>query len=475
MAKILIIDDERAIRSTLREILEYEDYQVVDVDNGIDGLEIVKKDTIDLVLCDIKMGRMDGMEVLTEALQLKPDLPFIMISGHGTVETAVEASKKGAYDFISKPPDLNRLLITVRNALERGTLVTETKVLKRRVSKTREILGESEAIGRINETIERVAPTDARVLITGANGSGKELVARWLHEKSNRANAPLIEVNCAAIPSELIESELFGHEKGSFTSAVKQRIGKFEQADKGTLFLDEIGDMSLSAQAKVLRALQENKINRVGGDKEIEVNVRVIAATNKDLLKEIEAGNFRMDLYHRLSVILIHVPPLSERRSDIPIIAEQFCEEICADYGMPIKKITNGAIDALKSLPWTGNIRELRNMVERLIILSDKSITDKDVYAYANPGGPITEVLETSSANGSSLSASAPNPSSTNGLNHFDQFSSFQEYKDYAEREYIKYKLENNAWNVSKTADDIEIQRSHLYSKIEKYGLKREN
>jgi len=473
MAKILIIDDERAIRSTLREILEYEDYQVQDVDNGIDGLEIIKKDHIDLVLCDIKMGRMDGMEVLTEALTLKPDLPFIMISGHGTIETAVEASKKGAYDFISKPPDLNRLLITVRNALERGTLVTETKVLKRRVSKTREILGESEAISRINETIDRVAPTDARVLITGANGSGKELVARWLHEKSNRANAPLVEVNCAAIPSELIESELFGHEKGSFTSAVKQRIGKFEQADKGTLFLDEIGDMSLSAQAKVLRALQENKITRVGGDKEIEVNVRVIAATNKDLLKEIEAGNFRMDLYHRLSVILIHVPPLSERRSDIPIIADQFCEEICTDYGMPVKKITNGAIDALKTLPWTGNIRELRNMVERLIILSDKSITEKDVYAYANPGGPIAEQLASPSDDSSNASTSTPAPA--NGFNHFDQFSSFQEYKDYAEREYIKYKLENNAWNVSKTADDIEIQRSHLYSKIEKYGLKREN
>ncbi|HWV75232.1 MAG TPA: sigma-54 dependent transcriptional regulator [Pseudosphingobacterium sp.] len=471
MTKILIIDDERAIRSTLREILEYEDYHVVDVDNGIDGLEILKKDTIDLVLCDIKMGRMDGMEVLSEAQMIKPDLPFIMISGHGTVETAVEASKKGAYDFISKPPDLNRLLITVRNALERGNLVTETKVLKRRVSKTREILGESEAISKIKETIERVAPTEARVLITGANGSGKELVARWLHEKSNRANAPLIEVNCAAIPSELIESELFGHEKGSFTSAVKQRIGKFEQADKGTLFLDEIGDMSLSAQAKVLRALQESKITRVGGDKEIEVNVRVIAATNKDLQKEIEAGNFRMDLYHRLSVILIHVPPLSERRSDIPIIAEQFCEEICSDYGMPIKKISNGAIDALKSLPWTGNIRELRNMVERLIILSDKAITDKDVYAYANPGGPTMEPSPSTESTGKAESST----SLITGFNHFDQFASFQEYKDYAEREYIKYKLENNAWNVSKTADDIEIQRSHLYSKIEKYGLKREN
>lgn len=477
MAKILIIDDERAIRSTLREILEYEDYQVIDVDNGIEGLEVIKKDNIDLVLCDIKMGRMDGMEVLTEALLIKPDIPFIMISGHGTIETAVEASKKGAYDFISKPPDLNRLLITVRNALERGNLVTETKVLKRRVSKTREILGESDAISRIKETIDRVAPTDARVLITGANGSGKELVARWLHEKSNRVNSPLIEVNCAAIPSELIESELFGHEKGSFTSAVKQRIGKFEQADKGTLFLDEIGDMSLSAQAKVLRALQENKITRVGGDKEIEVNVRVIAATNKDLLKEIEAGNFRMDLYHRLSVILIHVPPLSERRSDVPIIAEQFCDEICTEYGMPIKKITSPAVEALKALPWTGNIRELRNMVERLIILSDKSITDKDVYAYANPGGPMSgptslPTNDHGSANGSATSI--PNGTG-NSLNHFDQFSSFQEYKDYAEREYIKYKLENNSWNVSKTADDIEIQRSHLYSKIEKYGLKREN
>jgi len=476
MAKILIIDDERAIRSTLREILEYEDYQVIDVDNGIDGLDVIKKDTIDLVLCDIKMGRMDGMEVLTEALLIKPDLPFIMISGHGTVETAVEASKKGAYDFISKPPDLNRLLITVRNALERGNLVTETKVLKRRVSKTREILGESDAIGRIKETIDRVAPTDARVLITGANGSGKELVARWLHEKSSRANSPLIEVNCAAIPSELIESELFGHEKGSFTSAVKQRIGKFEQADKGTLFLDEIGDMSLSAQAKVLRALQENKITRVGGDKEIEVNVRVIAATNKDLLKEIEVGNFRMDLYHRLSVILIHVPPLSERRSDVPIIAEQFCEEICTDYGIPVKKITTSAIDALKALPWTGNIRELRNMVERLIILSDKSITDKDVYAYANPSGPMSGPVPETVENGLNTNGVTTNGSSLlSGLNHFDQFSSFQEYKDYAEREYIKYKLENNAWNVSKTADDIEIQRSHLYSKIEKYGLKREN
>lgn len=449
--KILIIDDERAIRSTLREILEYEKYDVLDVDNGADGLEIIKNETIHLVLCDIKMSNMDGLEVLTDALKIKPDLPFIMISGHGTIETAVEASKKGAYDFISKPPDLNRLLITVRNALERGTLVTETKVLKRRVSKTREILGESEAISRINDTIDRVAPTDARVLITGANGSGKELVARWLHEKSNRQNAPLIEVNCAAIPSELIESELFGHEKGSFTSAVKQRIGKFEQADNGTLFLDEIGDMSLSAQAKVLRALQENKITRVGGEKEINVNVRVISATNKDLLKEIELGNFRMDLFHRLSVILINVPPLQERRSDIPIIAQKFCAEICEEYGMPEKKITTEAMNTLISFPWTGNIRELRNMIERLIILSEKTITQKDVITYANPG--------------------ASKPSS----GEFDNYSSFQEYKDHTERDFIKYKLEKNAWNVSKTADEIEIQRSHLYSKIEKFGLKRDH
>ncbi|HEY0053861.1 MAG TPA: sigma-54 dependent transcriptional regulator [Pedobacter sp.] len=462
MAKILIVDDERAIRNTLREILEYEDYEVEDVDNGIDGLNKIKSDDFDLVLCDIKMNKMDGMEVLSEALALKPDIPFIMISGHGTIETAVEASKKGAYDFISKPPDLNRLLITVRNALERGNLVTETKVLKRKVSKVREMLGNSPGISKIKDTIERVAPTDARVLVTGANGSGKELVARWLHEKSNRSNGPIIEVNCAAIPSELIESELFGHEKGSFTSAVKQRIGKFEQANGGTLFLDEIGDMSLSAQAKVLRALQENKITRVGGEKEIDVDVRVVAATNKDLVKEIDEGNFRMDLYHRLSVILIHVPSLVERKDDIPLIAESFCEEICQEYGMPTKKFSEGAIMSLKALPWTGNIRELRNMVERLIILSDRIITENDVRTFANPSStpPLEMAMDTAQ-------------SSATAATNYDQFSSFQEYKDYSEKEYIKYKLEKNNWNVSKTADDIDIQRSHLYSKIEKYGLKR--
>ncbi|RZK65504.1 MAG: sigma-54-dependent Fis family transcriptional regulator, partial [Pedobacter sp.] len=432
-----------------------------------DGLEMIKKTNFDLVLCDIKMNKMDGMEVLEQAQIIKPDLPFIMISGHGTVETAIEASKKGAFDFISKPPDLNRLLITVRNGLDRGNLVTETKVLKRKASKTREILGESESISKIKETIERVAPTEARVLITGANGSGKELVARWLHEKSNRADSPLIEVNCAAIPSELIESELFGHEKGSFTSAVKQRIGKFELANGGTLFLDEIGDMSLSAQAKVLRALQEHKISRVGGEKEIEVNVRVLAATNKDLLKEIEDGNFRMDLYHRLNVINIHVPHLTERTDDIPVIAQNFLENICNDYGMPVKKINEGGMAALQALPWTGNVRELHNMIERLIILSDKVITENDVRAFANPGGGTNIGAATStqialSANGSGMSSS------------FDSFNNFQDYKDHAEKEFIKFKLEKNNWNVSKTADEIDIQRSHLYSKIEKFGLKRE-
>ena len=459
MTTILIIDDERPIRSSLRDILEYEDYKVLDVDNGEDGLKILQKEKIDLVLCDIKMNKMDGMEVLTAAKEFS-DIPFIMISGHGTIETAVEAARKGAFDFLVKPLDLNRLLITVRNALEKGSLVKETKVLKRKISKTKEILGDSSGINLIKDTIDKVAPTEARVLITGANGAGKELVARWLHEKSSRSSSTLVEVNCAAIPSELIESELFGHEKGSFTSAVKQRIGKFEQANNGTLFLDEIGDMSLSAQAKVLRALQENKITRVGGEKEIDVNVRVIAATNKDLLKEIEEGNFRMDLYHRLSVILIHVPSLAERKDDIPTLANAFCEEVCAEYSMPVKAFTPDAMKALQSLPWSGNIRELRNMIERLIILCDKKITEEDVLKFANPGGPIT------------ANSLAGNHTS-NGFD-MEQFTSFQDFKDFSECEFIKYKLERNNWNVSKTADDLDIQRSHLYSKIEKFGLKRD-
>ena len=379
MAKILIIDDEKSIRKTLREILEYEKYIVDEAADGIEGVAMIQKEKYDIVLCDIKMPKMDGIEVLDKVMQLSSDTPVVMVSGHGNIETAVEAVKKGAFDFIAKPLDLNRLLVTIRNAMDKSTLVTETKVLKKKVSKTFDMVGESKAIAQIQEMIERVAPTDARVLITGGNGSGKELVARWLHEKSNRANAPLIEVNCAAIPSELIESELFGHEKGAFTSAINQRKGKFEQAEGGTLFMDEIGDMSLSAQAKVLRALQENKITRVGGEKEIKVNVRVVAATNKDLQKE------REDLYHRLSVILIHVPSLNERKDDIPLLAQHFLKMICEDHGMPLKTFTKEAMKELQKINWTGNIREFRNVVERLIILCDKTITDKDVIAYARP------------------------------------------------------------------------------------------
>ncbi len=385
MKKILIIDDEKSIRKTLREILEYEKYQVDEAADGAEGLSMLQKSKYDIILCDIKMPKMDGIEVLDKIMQLSADMPVVMISGHGTIETAVEAVKKGAFDFIAKPLDLNRLLVTIRNAMDKSTLVTETKVLKKKVSKTFDMVGESKAIVQIQEMIERVAPTDARVLITGGNGSGKELVARWLHEKSNRSNAPLIEVNCAAIPGELIESELFGHEKGAFTSAVSQRKGKFEQAEGGTLFLDEIGDMSLPAQAKVLRALQENKITRVGGEKEIKVNVRIVAATNKDLQKEIANGNFREDLYHRLSVILIHVPSLNERKEDIPLLAEHFLKLVCEDYGMPLKTFTKEAIKELQKLNWTGNVREFRNVIERLIILCDKTITDKDVIAYARP------------------------------------------------------------------------------------------
>lgn len=385
MAKLLIIDDEKSIRKTLREILEYEKYQVEDAADGMEGIAMVEKGNYDIVLCDIKMPKMDGIEVLDKIMQLSPDMPVIMISGHGNIETAVEAVKKGAFDFIAKPLDLNRLLVTLRNAMDKSTLVTETKVLKKKVSKTFDMIGASKAIVQIQEMIERVAPTDARVLITGGNGSGKELVARWLHEKSNRSAAPLIEVNCAAIPSELIESELFGHEKGAFTSAISQRKGKFEQAEGGTIFLDEIGDMSLSAQAKVLRALQENKITRVGGEKEIKVNVRIVAATNKDLQKEIANGNFREDLYHRLSVILIHVPSLNERKDDIPLLTEHFLKLICEDHGMPPKTFTKEAIKELQKINWTGNIREFRNVVERLIILCDKVITDKDVVLYARP------------------------------------------------------------------------------------------
>lgn len=385
MHKILVIDDERAIRNSLREILEYENFEVDDSPDGADGIKLIEKNKYDLILSDIKMPKMDGLEVLERVLAISPETPVVIISGHGTIETAVEALKKGAYDYISKPIDMNRLLVTVRNALDKKQLISETKILKKKINKTFDMIGQSAAMKQIKELIDRVAPTDARVLITGPNGSGKELVAKWIHEKSPRNNMPLIEVNCAAIPSELIESELFGHEKGAFTSAIAQRKGKFELAEGGTLFLDEIGDMSLSAQAKVLRALQENKITRVGGDKEIKVNVRVIAATNKNLRKEIEEGRFREDLYHRLSVIPIHVPSLNERKEDIPLLVEHFTKLICEENGWPLKSFSRSAINELEKHNWTGNIRELRNVVERLLILGGKQITDKDVLTYAPP------------------------------------------------------------------------------------------
>lgn len=384
MPKILIIDDERFIRASLREILEYEKFDVTEAQDGEDGLKKLQEEEFDLVLCDIKMPKMDGIEVLDQAKSMEKSPQFIMISAHGSIETAVEATKKGAFDFIPKPPDLNRLLLTVRNALDKKQLVTETKVLKKKLSKKFDMVGESQAMHRVKETIEKVAPTDARVLITGPNGTGKELVAHWIHQKSNRVSEPFVAVNCAAIPSELIESELFGHEKGAFTSAHKQRAGKFEQAQGGTLFLDEIGDMSLSAQSKVLRALQENLINRVGSDKDIKVDVRVLAATNKDLKKEIEAGRFREDLYHRLSVILIQVPALKDRKEDIPLLVNKFLEDIAQENGDAKKEIKKDALAKLQEFPWTGNIRELRNVVERLVILGEKEISLEDVKKYAD-------------------------------------------------------------------------------------------
>lgn len=389
MASILIIDDEKTIRYALREILEHEGHKVEEAEDGAMGLEKAKTGKFDLVLCDIKMPKMDGIEVLQKLQAHNDELPVVMISGHGTIDTAVDALKKGAFDFIQKPPDISRILVSVRNALDRGDLVKETKVLRSKVGKSKgkgvQMVGQSKALQAIRDMIEKVAPSDARVLITGGNGAGKEGVARLLHEKSPRAQGPYIEVNCAAIPSELIESELFGHVKGSFTSAIKDRKGKFELADGGTLFLDEIGDMALAAQAKVLRALQEGRITPVGGDKDVRVNVRVIAATNKDLKKEIAAGNFREDLFHRLSVIPIHVPSLNERLEDIPLLVDHFIELLCAEQGIAPKKIADKAMKELQKLPWTGNVRELRNVIERLVILSGKEITEADVRAYAVP------------------------------------------------------------------------------------------
>ena len=385
MANILIIDDEKAIRKTLSEILSYEGYKIDEAADGEEGIKKFSSTTYDVVLCDIKMPKIDGLEFLEKAKEINADVPIIVISGHGNIETAVEAVKKGAFDYISKPPDLNRLLITLRNALDKQILVTETKVLKRKVARVQEMVGNSSGVKKIKDTIEKVAPTEARVLITGENGVGKELVARWIHEKSNRSTGPMVEVNCAAIPGELIESELFGHEKGSFTSAIKQRIGKFEQANGGTLFLDEIGDMSLNAQAKVLRALQEGKITRVGADKDVNVDVRVIAATNKDLLKEVDDKSFRLDLYHRLGVIIVHVPSLNERKEDVPFLVNYYIEKIADEYGQSKKIIDKDAMELLTNYNWTGNIRELRNVVERLIILSGKNITADDVMNYVLP------------------------------------------------------------------------------------------
>ena len=420
MAKILIVDDDRSIRRTLRDILEFEKYAVDEAEDGLTCLVKVKQEKYDVIILDIKMPKMDGMDAIDRLQELCPDVPVIMISGHGDIDTAVEAVKKGAFDFLSKPPDLNRLLITVRNALDKSTLIVQKKTLQKKVKSksVTDIVGSSSEINMIKETIEKVAPTDARVLIQGSNGTGKELVARWLHERSARKDGPMIEVNCAAIPSELIESELFGHEKGSFTSAHKQRIGKFQLANKGTLFLDEIGDMSLSAQAKVLRVLQENRIMRVGGEKQINVDVRVVAATNKDLRKEIAKGNFREDLFHRLAVIILRVPSLNERKSDIPELVEHFNVQICKEYGIKPKKVDPGAIKELQSINWTGNIRELRNVVERLIILSQEKITKKDVTSFAVAVSNRRDNLQ----------------------DLFDKFDSFAELKTFLEKEYEKYR-----------------------------------
>lgn len=423
MAKILIADDERSIRRTLKEILEFEKFTVDEAGDGLECLTKIKQSDYDVVLLDIKMPNLDGLEALEKIQQLNPDLPVIMISGHANIDTAVEAVKKGAFDFISKPPDLNRMLITIRNAMDKSCLIGEKKVLQNKISRSRiqQMVGESSAMAKVKETIDRVGPTEARVLVTGENGTGKELVARWIHEKSVRKDGPIIEVNCAAIPSELIESELFGHEKGSFTSAIKQRLGKFELANGGTLFLDEIGDMSLSAQAKVLRALQESKITRVGGDKEIKVDVRVIAATNKDLRKEIEAGRFREDLYHRLAVIIVEVPSLNTREEDIPDLVDHFNQIICQEYGVQPKVFTDKALKTMQRMRWSGNIRELRNVVERLIILSPGKISEKEVSAYVMPNA-------------------AANHNKFKEI--FDKFDDVQSLYQYIEKEYEMYKAE---------------------------------
>lgn len=449
MPTVLIVDDEEMIRDTLKDILENEGFKTEEARDGKEALNLINKRKYDCVLLDIKMPGMDGMEVLGKIMEIKPGLPVVMITGHGNEETAFEAAKKGAYDFITKPPDLNRLLLTLRNALDKSDLMSETRKLKRKVTKTREIIGGSPAIVNIKNTINKVAPTSARVLITGPNGTGKELVAKWIHEKSKRREYPLIEVNCAAIPPDLIESQLFGHEKGSFTSAIKQHIGKFEQATGGTLFLDEIGDMSMAAQAKVLRSLEEGKILRVGGEKAIDIDVRVVAATNKNLVEKIEKGNFREDLYHRLSVILINVPPLNERTEDIPLLTENFLGEICQEHGIKKKSLDPGALEEFKKINWTGNIRELHNVIERLVILSSNRITREDILSYVQPLGVRQPGISI----------------------HPEKFQRLEDYQAFTEKLFLEKKLHRNNGNIGKTAKESGLPEARLKEKIQLYGL----
>jgi len=449
MKSILVVDDDRAIRDSLRMILQYAKYDVHFAEEGTSALAHLAAAQFDLVLLDIKMAGMDGMEVLRKIKDSETDLPVVMISGHGTIETAVEATRLGAFDFLQKPLDKDKLLIVVRNAIEKKVLLLENKRMKETVEGKNVILGESQKIKDVLAVIDRVAPTDARVLITGENGVGKELVAKAIHRNSKRKERSLIEVNCAAIPNELIESELFGHEKGSFTGATNQRIGKFEQADGSTIFLDEIGDMSLNAQAKVLRALEEGRIERVGGNKQIAVDVRIIAATNKNLAEAIKQNHFREDLFHRLNVIPIQVPPLRERRDDIPLLATSFGEEICHRYGMGEKKFSQDALQKLKSMDWPGNVRELRNIVERLIIMTPSNLID------------VSQI----SQGASGTKAEFDNLLSLGGT--------FQDFKDRAEAAYVKKMLDEHHWNISKTAETLDIQRSHLYNKMKKFGLMR--
>lgn len=455
--RILLTDDEAGIRRALREILEFEGYTIIEAVSGEEALKILESDSIDLLLLDVKMKGMDGIEVLQTLRDKGADFPVIMLTGHGNIDTAIQSTRLGAFDFLQKPPDLNRLLIAVRNALDRSTLYKQNRQMRRRISQVSDIIGSSSAIESIRQAIRRVAPTDARVMITGENGTGKELVARWLHEFSKRADKPFVEVNCAAIPADLLESELFGHENGAFTGAVRQRIGKFEEASGGTIFLDEIGDMSASAQAKVLRVLQENRITRVGGTSAIDVDVRVLAATNKELVEEIEEDRFREDLFHRLNVIPIHVPPLRERRQDIPILARSFLDELAnKDIVFADKCFSEDALKCLSDLPWRGNVRELYNVVERLGILSQTNIIDKKTVELIGTPRKSRETVDKPSLD-----------------SFIEESDGFQEFKETAERAYLIHMLDKHDWNISATADSVGIQRSHMYNKMKKYHIER--